>query len=117
MFWSNKNTQFPSFLISAEFIIACQLFTMLNLFLTIISIRIFYKESSTPVPRWLEYLSLKVLRPMSFFKVKVIGKINDGWQNVEWKSIARIIDGFCFTLAPICMLVAVLGLFLLYYFS
>ena len=131
------------FLFSAEFIIACQFFTMMNLFLTIVAIRIFYKEPSTPIPRWLEYLSWKVLRPMSFFKEKVIiinGKVNEKkiYNNIkvkdtqentlqseqkqsenknDWKSIARIIDSFCVSVSPICMLVGALCLFLVYSFS
>ena len=138
-----RNSQPLFSLFSAEFIIACQLSTTMNLLLTIGVIRIFYKEPSTPVPRWLKYLSFKVLRPMSCFKEKAIaqngtvnddkivnnGDVRDAHENSpqieqeqsdianDWKSIARTIDGFCVSVSPICMLLAALILFLVYHFS
>ena len=54
------------FYVSAEFIVAGQFSTAIDLFLTILIIGIFYKEPSTPIPQWLQFFTFKMIKPITF---------------------------------------------------
>ena len=109
--------------------------------LTIGIIKVFYKDPSIPVPVWLNYITMKILRPFALF-VKINKDEQDGsvnkvdifhnnsresleeepksarnYQMIDWKTAARIIDGFLLSFNICSIFVAALSLFLYYYFA
>ena len=56
------------FHITAEFIVAGQFLTTIDLLFTIIIISVFYKHPSAPIPRWLKYTTFELIKPMAFIE-------------------------------------------------
>ena len=64
------------FHITAEFIVAGQVSTTIDLLLTIVIIGIFYKDPSAPIPRWLKYTTFELIKPVTFIEETKFTKVS-----------------------------------------